>query len=101
MEEIAVELSSPPTEIELAEGWMLKEAEVREVLSRIERGEKVKAIARELGVDRKTIKRWRRIGGWYPQKRKRPRAVDGFTEFISRRGPEVSWNAGLGTQGRC
>lgn len=93
MEEIAVEVSSPPTEFELAEGWMLKEAEVREVLSRIERGEKVKAIARELGVDRKTIKRWRRIGGWYPQKRKRPRAVDGFTEFISRRGPEVSWNA--------
>lgn len=71
MEEIAVEVSSPPTEIELAEGWMLKEAEVREVLSRIERGEKVKAIARELGVDRKTIKRWRRIGGWYAQKRKR------------------------------
>ena len=38
MEEIAVEVSSPPTKFELAEGWMLKEAEVREVLLRIEPG---------------------------------------------------------------
>ena len=37
---------------------MLKEAEVREVLSRLERGEKVTVIARELGVDRKIIKHW-------------------------------------------
>jgi transposase len=92
MEEIAVEVSLPPTELRLAEGLMLKEAEVREVLSRIERGERIKAIARELGVDRKTIKRWRRVGGWYRQKRKRPRTIDGFTDFISRRGPEVGWN---------
>jgi transposase len=72
---------------------MLKEAEVREVLSRLERGEKVKAIARELGVDRKTIKRWRRAGGWYHQKRKRARKMDRFGDFIGRRGPEVGWNA--------
>jgi transposase len=93
MEEIAVGVSSPPTEIGSAEGLMLKEAEVRAVLSRIEPGEKIKAIARELGVDRKTIKRWRRVGGWCPQKRKRPRTIDRFTDFISRRGPEVGWNA--------
>lgn len=61
---------------------MLKEDEVREGLSRIERGEKIKAIARELGVDRKTIKRSRRLGGWYRQKRKRRRKIDLFSEFI-------------------
>jgi len=72
---------------------MLKEDEVREGLSRIERGAKIKAIARGLGVDRKTINRWRRLGGWYRQKRKRRRKIDLFSEFIKRRGPEVSWNA--------
>jgi transposase len=93
MEKIAVEVSLPPNESGSAEGSMLKEAEVREILSRIERGEKIKAIARELGVDRKTIKRWRRASGWYSQKRKRPRKIDGFTDFVTRRGPEVGWNA--------
>jgi hypothetical protein len=57
MEEIAVQGSLPPKELESAGGLMLKEAEVREVLWRLERGEKVKAIVRELRVDRKTIKR--------------------------------------------
>jgi hypothetical protein len=93
MEQIAVEVSLPPTGLESLEGLMLKEDVVREVLSRIERGEKVKAIAPELGVDRKTIKRWRRIGGWRAQKRKRSRTMDAFSDFIRRRGPEVGWNA--------
>jgi len=92
MEEILVKVSLPPRELELAEGLMLKEAEVREVLWRLERGEKLKAIARELGVDRKTIKRWRRVGGWYRQKRKRVCAMEAFGEFVTRRGPEVGWN---------
>jgi len=39
------------------EGWMLREDVVREVLARLARGEQVKAIARELGVDKKTINR--------------------------------------------
>jgi hypothetical protein len=68
---------------------MLKEAEVREAFSRLERGEKVKAIPRALGVDRKTIKRWRRVGGWYRKKRKRTRRMDAFSEFLTRQGPEV------------
>jgi hypothetical protein len=38
------------------EGWMLREDVVREVLARLARGEQVKGIARELGVDKKTIK---------------------------------------------
>src|SRR5688572_20220366 len=44
------------------EGWMLREDVVREVLARLARGEHVKAVARELGVDKKTINRWRQRG---------------------------------------
>jgi transposase len=93
MENTVSEVSLPSIILESAEGMMLKEDEVREVLSRIERGEKIKAIARELGVDRKTVKRWRRLGGWRAQKRKRRRKIDSFSEFVKRRGPEVDWNA--------
>ena len=93
MEDIAVEVSLPPGESATAEVWMLKEAEVREIVSRVDRGEKIKAIARELAVDRKTIKRWRRAGGWHPQKRERRRKIDVFSDFVKRRGAEVGWNA--------
>lgn len=49
------------------EGWMLREDVVREVLARLARGEPVKTIARELGIDKKTIKRWRQRGAWQPR----------------------------------
>ena len=48
---------------------MLGEDTVQEVLARVARSESIKAIARELGVDHKTVKRWRRL--WvraYPHK---------------------------------
>jgi transposase len=93
MENTGSALSLPSIDLESAEGLMLKEDEVREVLSRIKRGEKIKTIARELGVDRKTIKRWRQMGGWHPQKRRRPRKIDAFKEFVEHRGVEVEWNA--------
>ena len=41
---------------------MLQEDTVQEVLARLARGEKIKAIARELEMDRHTVKRWRRLG---------------------------------------
>lgn len=91
MDEEKVEVSLPPRET--AEGLMLKEDVVREIISRLERFEKIKSIARELGVDRKTIKRWQRMGGWRRQKRQRARKMDGFKEFVERRGVEVDWNA--------
>ena len=77
-----------------SEERMLQEATVQEVLARIARGEGIKTIARELGVDRKTIKRWRRLGQWQPrQGRERPRGVAPYLEQLTRRGPEVGWNA--------
>lgn len=52
---------------------MLQEVTVQEVLARLARGEKIKTIARELGVDRHTVKWWRRLGQWQPrQGRPRP-----------------------------
>ena len=58
------------------------------------RGEGIKRIARELGVDRKTVKAWRRRGGWRPRVvGRRRRAVDAFATFIERRAPEVGWNS--------
>jgi len=75
------------------EGWMLQEDVVREVLARLSRGEHVKTIARELGVDKKTIKRWRRRGEWRPRATAaRPKAIDAYRPFLEGRGPEVGWN---------
>src|SRR5262247_2783651 len=76
-----------------AEERMLREDVVREMLARLERGEGIKRIARELGVDRKTVKAWRARGGW----RLRPagsrrRRLDTFRSFIEQRAPEVGWN---------
>ena len=73
---------------------MLREDTVQELLARLARGEGVKTIARELGVDRKTAKRWRRLGQWQPrQGRARPRGLDPYLDRLAQRGPEVGWNA--------
>lgn len=73
---------------------MLQEETVQEVLARLARGEGIKTIARELGVDRKTIKHWRRLGQWRPrQGRPRPCGVDPYRDRLTQRGPEVGWNA--------
>jgi transposase len=87
---------------------MLRGDVVREIIARKERGAGIKRIAHELGVDRKTVKRWLRLGGWQPRRSQpRRRAIEQFTEFIAQRGPEVGWNgvvlhrelAGLGFSG--
>jgi hypothetical protein len=73
-----------------AEERILRADLVREMLARARRGEGAKRIARELGVDRKTVKRWLRLGAWQPRRHQpRPRPIDGFVKFIEQRGPEV------------
>jgi transposase-like protein len=47
-----------------AEERMLEADLVQEMIARRERGEGIKRIARELGVDRKTVKRWLKLGAW-------------------------------------
>ncbi len=94
MDDQATEVGSTPAMSTLVEGWMLREDIVREVLARLARGEQVKAIARELGIDKKTIKRWRRCGAWRPRApRVYVKAIDAHRPFLERRGPEVGWNA--------
>jgi transposase len=93
------ETSSHPVGVEpcashRSEEPMLQEETVQEVLARLARGESVKAIARELRMDRKTVKRWRRLGQRQPgQGRPRPRSLDPYLDRLAQRGPEVGWNA--------
>jgi transposase-like protein len=69
---------------------------VQEMVARKERGEGVKRIARELGVDRKTVKRWLKLGAWQPREvQRRARQLDRFAEFIERRAPEVGFNGAV------
>jgi len=93
MEEELEGVAFPPRVMGAAEGQMVRADLVREIVARRERGESTRQIARELAVDRKTVRRWLRIGGWQPrQGGERPRAIDPYIEFIERRGPEVGWN---------
>src|SRR2546426_1835228 len=95
MEQEPLAVPSPPIPAGSAEGTMVQEEMVREILARLERGERVKGIARELGVDKKTVKRWRQLGGWRAQRRRRRPQLAPFHDFITRRGPEVGWNAAV------
>ena len=93
MEEHLEGVAFPPIAMGAAEGQMVRADLVREIVARRERGESTRQIARELAVDRKTVRRWLRIGGWQPrQGGERPRAIDPYIEFIEQRGPEVNWN---------
>lgn len=55
------------------EETILREDVVQELLARLERGESVESIARELGINRRTVKRWRQRGAWRRQARRRRR----------------------------
>jgi transposase len=93
MEEHREGVAFPPRVMGAAEEQMVRADLVREIVARRERGESSRQIARELVVDRKTVRRWLRIGGWQPrQAGERPRAIDPYVEFIEQRGPEVGWN---------
>jgi DNA invertase Pin-like site-specific DNA recombinase len=81
---------SSPTEVRLAEERMLQAELVQEIVARKERSEGIKAIARELSIDRKTVKRWLGLGGLQPRRpQHRLRQLDRFAAFIQRRALEV------------
>ncbi len=93
MEEQLDRVVSSLTPAGATEERMLRADLVQEMVARAQRGEGAKRIARERGVDRKTVKRWLRLGAWQPRRHQpRPRSIDGFVKFIEQRGPEVGWN---------
>ena len=95
MDEQKESVGSPSRAHPSTEAPMLREDVVRELLARLERGEGIKPIARALGVDRKTVKRWRQVGQWRRQVRRRARQIDPFLPFLEQRGPEVGWNCAV------
>lgn len=90
----AVAVASPGTV--LPERPMLKEEVVEEVLARLQRGEKVLALARAYDVDAKTIRAWRVRGAY---RARRARAVVSklgpHTAWLTARAPEVEYNAAV------
>ena len=90
MEERREGVAFPPRAMGAAEGQMVRADLAREIVARRERGESSRQIARALAVDRKTVRRWLRIGGWQPrQGGERPRAIDPYIEFVEQREPEA------------
>jgi len=86
-------VSSPPAVSRAEEDRMLREDRVCEILARLQRGQHVKTIARELGLARNTVKRWQRLGAWRPRTPvARCRQIDPYLAFLQHRGPEVGWN---------
>ena len=72
---------------------MVKQKEWGAIRTLGERGMSKKAIARELGVDIKTVRRWVKEE-WKEQRRKqRGQGLDKWREFLQGRGPEVGFNA--------
>ena len=63
MEGASDHVASPPIPAGTAEERMVREDVVREIMARLTRGQGMKRIARKLGLDRKTVKRWRAKGG--------------------------------------
>ena len=76
-----------------AEAQLIDERSWGAVRALWERGVSKKAIARELDLDIKTVRKWCRQA-WSPQKRRsRGRVLDAWEPFLRRRAPEVGFNA--------
>lgn len=76
-----------------AEGKLIDMSSWGAVRALWERGVSKKAIARELDLDIKTVRKWCRQA-WSPQKRRsRGRILDDWESFLRSRAPEVGFNA--------
>ena len=76
------------------EEGVVKQREWGAIRTLRERGMSKKAIARELEVDIKTVRKWLKEE-WKEQRRKRGQGLDKWREFLQRRAPEVGFNAAV------
>jgi transposase len=76
----------------VAEGELIDQSKWGAIRTLWESGKSKKAIARELSLDIKTVRKWVKTV-WRPQQRRRGRRLDGFAEFLKARAPEVGFNA--------
>jgi transposase-like protein len=83
---------SPPGE---AEAGLITETQWDAVQAAFERGTSRKAIAREVGLDVKTVRKWLRRGFAVRRRRSRGRVLDGFGELLRARSVEVGFNAAV------
>jgi transposase len=74
----------------------LKPEVVDEVLARLGRGEPVKRLATEYGIDRKTVRAWRARGQYQPRApRARKSILDPHVAWLTGRAPEVDFNSAV------
>lgn len=85
-------ISSVPTGTE--EDSLVKQNLWYQIRARFENGMKKTAIARELDLDVKTVRKWLRRK-WTEQERQRGRALDEYKKFLIARAPEVGYNAAV------
>ena len=85
-------LSSVPTGTE--EDSVVRQNQWCEIRALFENGANKTAIARQLGVDVKTVRKWL-SKHWKEQKRRRKSALDEYQDFLRVRAPEVGYNAAV------
>jgi transposase len=77
-------------------GTMVGETVVEQIVAALARGESVSAVARAYGLDRKTVRAWRRRGGPRPrQTRPTVSQLDPYRAWLEARAPEVDFNASV------
>jgi transposase len=75
---------------------VVKEQVVEDVLARLARGEPVLRVARAWDLDPKTVRAWRRRGGYRPRQSRRQRSILApYQAWLQARAPEVEFNAAV------
>lgn len=76
------------------EGSVITQTDWGAARALFERGMSKSAIARELGYDIKTVRKWLTVD-WQPQRRRRAHSLDPYESFLRARAPEVGYNAAV------
>ncbi len=79
---------------QLGAGPMVPEAVVEEVVAALAHGASVSEVARDFGLDRKTVRAWRHRGRYRPRTRRGYASqLDPHQQWLADRAPEVDYNA--------